>query len=158
MDIKKLDKKVRSLWLLRSIIGIDIIVVAMVVAILIGKSEDLFLPILITTLSIGIPLILIILILPMLRFKVCRYGYNEEKIYIKKGVIFCHQITIPVCQIQDLHIYEGPIMTMYKLAGISISTAGSDYTISALPKDAAQKMLDELEEMIRSRVGSLKNE
>ena len=65
---------------------------------------------------------------------------------------------IPVCQIQDLHRTQGPLMMMLKLSGVTISTAGSNFDISTLTTDEADRMIDELEHHLEIRVGEQKNE
>jgi membrane protein YdbS with pleckstrin-like domain len=85
-------------------------------------------------------------------------GYDDKRIIVKQGVIFRRRVVIPVCQIQDLHRIQGPIMIMLKLSGVTISTAGSNFSISTLTTGEADLMIDELERNLESRIEELKNE
>lgn len=96
--------------------------------------------------------------MPALRYKMYAWGYDDKRIIVKQGVIFRHRVVIPVCQIQDLHRTQGPLMMMLKLSGVTISTAGSNFDISTLTTNEADRMIDELEHNLETRVEELKNE
>ena len=162
MKMNKLDKSVLKLWYIRASIGalalIGIIVSVLVVLFATGASGKVTLAV---SLSAGIPILLllgVILIMPVLRYKMYEWGYDEKRIIVKQGVIFRQRVVIPVCQIQDLHRTQGPIMMMLKLSGVTISTAGSNFNISTLTTDEADRLIDALEENLETRVEELKNE
>ena len=162
MELKKLDKSVLKLWYIRAAIASLALVgvFASVAAILgaVGAPGDVALAVL---LGVGIPVALIlglILVLPALRYKMYAWGYDDKRIVVKQGVIFKKRVVIPVCQIQDLHRTQGPLMMMLKLSGVTISTAGSNFDISTLTTYEADRMMDELEHNLETRVEELKNE
>lgn len=104
-------------------------------------------------LSLGIPALFIIALIWVvckLGYDRFRYGYDENRITVEKGVFFRRRITIPVCQIQDLHRVQGPIMLLMKLSGIEISTAGSNFTLAYLKLSDADEMIDTLAESLGS--------
>ena len=98
------------------------------------------------------------LIMPALRYKMYAWGYDDKRIIVKQGVIFRQRVVIPVCQIQDLHRTQGPLMMMLKLSGVTISTAGSNFDISTLTTAEADRMIDELERNLEARIEELNNE
>lgn len=109
--------------------------------------------------TIGIPCGIILLALtiwllihPNLYYKKYSYGFDDERIYISYGVIFKHQIVIPVVQIQDIHSYEGPIMQMLHLKTVIISTAGSNFVINYLTVAAAKELTDSLEYGLNKKI------
>ena len=162
MEMKKLDKSVLKLWYIRAAIGVLALVGVFISAVVIlnvsGASSDVTLCVL---LGVGIPVALIlaiILIMPMLRYKMYTWGYDDKRIIVKQGVIFKRRVVIPVCQIQDLHRTQGPLMMMLKLSGVTISTAGSNFDISTLTTNEADRMIDELECNLEARIEELKNE
>ncbi len=162
MELKKLDKSVLKLWYIRAAIGsLALIGVFASVAVILyatGASSDVTLSVL---LGVGIPfalLLAITLILPALRYKMYAWGYDDKRIIVKQGVIFKKRVVIPVCQIQDLHRTQGPLMMMLKLSGVTISTAGSNFDISTLTTDEADRMIDELERNLEARIEELKDE
>lgn len=151
MELKKLDKKVRTLWFIENLAVVILLLTAYVIVLFAVEQAYR----LIVGLSVGIPLgllIVFLLVYPLLRYAYYSYGYSDIKIIIKKGVVFRSNVVIPVKQIQDIHIYEGPIMLLMKLGGVSISTAGSNFNIACIDKAQAQKMVDELEEYLEKRL------
>lgn len=162
MELKKLDKGVLKLWYIRAAIVSLALVGAFVSAAVIlnaaGASGSVTLAVL---LGVGIPVALLLgltLIMPVLRYKMYAWGYDDKRIIVKQGVIFRQRVVIPVCQIQDLHRTQGPLMMMLNLSGVTISTAGSNFDISTLTTDEADRMIDELERNLETRIEELKDE
>ncbi|MBR2650462.1 MAG: PH domain-containing protein [Clostridia bacterium] len=162
MELKKLDRAVLKLWYVRAAIVsaalIGAVVSAAVILAVTGATADVSLAVL---LGIGIPIALIlalVLVMPALRYKMYAWGYDDKRIIVKCGVIFRKRVVIPICQIQDLHRTQGPIMLILKLSDVTISTAGSNFDLSTLTTDEADRMIDELERYLEARVEELKNE
>ena len=162
MKMNKLDKSVLKLWYIRAAIGalalVGIAVGILVILLATEASGDVILT---ASLSVGIPIFLILcitLIMPALRYKMYSWGYDDKRIVVKQGVIFRQRVVIPVCQIQDLHRTQGPLMMMLKLSGVTISTAGSNFDISTLTTEEADRLIDVLEQNLETRVEELKNE
>ena len=162
MELKKLDKRVLKLWYIRAAIGsLALVGVFTSVAVILnatGASSNVTLAVL---LGVGIPVALLLaitLIMPALRYKMYTWGYDDKRIIVKQGVIFRQRVVIPVCQIQDLHRTQGPLMMMLKLSGVTISTAGSNFDISTLTTAEADRMIDELERNLETRIEELKDE
>ena len=162
MELKKLDKSVLKLWYIRTAILalalIGVITTAAVILFAAGAPSNVKLAVL---LAVGIPVVLLLgltLILPVLRYKMYAWGYDDKRIIVKQGVIFRQRVVIPVCQIQDLHRTQGPIMMMLQLSGVTISTAGSNFDISTLTTVEADRLIDDLEHHLETRIEELKNE
>lgn len=162
MELRKLDKSVLILWYIRAAVvalalaGVLVSTVAILSAT--GATNDVTVSVL---LGVGIPVLILLsitLIMPALRYKMYAWGYDDKRITVKQGVIFKKRVVIPVCQIQDLHRTQGPLMMMLKLSGVTISTAGSNFDISTLTTNEADKMIDELERNLEIRIEELKNE
>ena len=162
MELKKLDKSVLKLWYIRAVIGamalIGVFVSVIAVLTATGAPSNVMLAVL---LGVGVVVALLLcftLIMPMLRYKMYAWGYDDKRIIVKQGVIFKRRVVIPVCQIQELHRTQGPLMMMLKLSGVTISTAGSNFDISTLTTEEADRMLDELERNLEARIEELRNE
>lgn len=162
MKMNKLDKGVLKLWYIKAAIVAFAIVTALVfiLAVLTAAEapRNVYFAV---SLGAGIPLVLllgVVLIMPALRYKMYEWGYDDKRIVVKQGVIFRQRVVIPVCQIQDLHRIQGPIMMMLKLSGVTISTAGSNFDISTLTTYEADNLIDALEQSLEARVEELKNE
>ena len=162
MKMNNLDKSVLKLWYIRAAIGalalIGVVIGALAVLLATEASSNVTLAVL---LGVGIPVFLLLcvtLIMPALRYKMYAWGYDDKRIIVKQGVIFRQRVVIPVCQIQDLHRTQGPIMMLLKLSGVTISTAGSNFDISTLTTEEADRLIDALEQNLETRAEELKNE
>ena len=162
MKMNRLDKSVLKLWYIRAAIGalalVGVGIGVLVILLATGAPSNVTVAV---SFSVGIPVILllcIILILPVLRYKMYAWGYDDKRIVVKQGVVFRQRVVIPVCQIQDLHRTQGPIMMILGLSGVTISTAGSNFDISTLTTDEADRLIDALEQNLETRVEELKNE
>ena len=162
MQMKKLDKTVLKLWYIRagivSLLLIGVFVAAVLILVAAGASGDVMLAVL---LGVGIPVALLLaltLVWPALRYQMFSWGYDEKRIIVKQGVIFRHRVVIPVCQIQDLHRTQGPIMMLLGMSDVTVSTAGSNFDISTLTTGEADCMIDALEQNLEKRIEELNNE
>ena len=158
MELKKLDKSVLKLWYIRAAIVSLVLICAFIVAAAFLLANDVS-PLALIAAGVSDLLILcFVLVMPALRYKMYAWGYDDKRIVVKQGVIFRRKVVIPVCQIQDLHRIQGPIMMMLKLSGVAISTAGSNFNISTLTTAEADLMIDELERNLETRIEELRNE
>ena len=162
MKMNKLDKSVLKLWYIRAAIAALALAAAFVCAAVIpnviGAQKNVKLAVLLVV-GIAVALLLcLVLIMPLLRYKMYSWGYDDKRIIVKEGVIFRKRVVIPVCQIQDLHRTQGPIMMLFKLSGVTISTAGSNFDISTLTTEEADRLIDDLEKNLETRIEELKSE
>ena len=162
MEMKKLSKSVLKLWYIHAAIGalalLGVFFTAVIILWATEATGDVTLAVLlIVGICVAIPLGFT-LILPALRHKMYAWGFDDKRIIVKQGVIFRQRVVIPVCQIQDLHRTQGPIMMMLKLSNVVISTAGSNFSISTLTTEEADRMIDALEHHLETRIEELKNE
>ena len=161
MELKKLDKRVLKLWYVRASIGAVALIGAiasLVIILALTGGSDAILPVM---LAVGVPVMLItafVLIMPILRFNAYAWGCDDKRIVVKEGVIFKKRVVIPICQIQDLHRIQGPLMMIMKVSGVTISTAGSNFDISTLTTEEADCLIDELERRLEARVEEQRNE
>ncbi len=162
MKLKKLDKRVLALWYVRmsiaalALIGILAGLLAWIASA--GGQKEVILVIVCAFVIPNLLFLCLLLIMPALRYKMYAWGYDDKKIIVQQGVIFRRKAVIPVCQIQDLHRTQGPLMMMMKLSGVTISTAGSNFNISTLTTEEADRMIDELEHNLEVRIEEQKNE
>lgn len=90
-------------------------------------------------------LFIFLLIYPFLYYRRYSYYYDENRVYITCGVIFHHQTVVPICNLQDIHLVQGPVMQLVHLHSLMVSTAGSNFVIQCLFEEDAKKMLSDLE-------------
>lgn len=152
MQYKKLNQKARAIWLIRNIIIVLVLLVLFVffyINILSKDVNEIVNIILIILFSI---IELLFIIWPFLYFSNYSYGYDDKRIVINYGVIFKHHIIVPVRQLQDLHLYATPLMLIFKIDGMIISTAGSNFSITGIKKDDGEAMINDFEKMLNERL------
>lgn len=155
MNKHYLDSKIKKLWYLGDSIAFIMLLIPFVLPqIFTGFILALTLIGLVVCGSLGF----LLFWLPAATYSRYTYSYQEDRIQINKGVFFKHEIVIPVCQIQDLHLSQGPLMQILKLQTIEISTAGSNYKINGLSDEVAKQMINELEIYLKERIEVLSNE
>lgn len=153
----KLDNKIKSVWLIVGLISL-IFPIALFIALYLTletSAKGLLMAILIPIIIIWL---LVALIYPFLNYHFYSYGFDEKRVYIQKGIIFRHQIVIPICQIQDLHLEQGPIMLMMKMCSLNISTAGCNHLISGIDKSKCEKIIKELTTYLEERIEALNDD
>lgn len=97
--------------------------------------------------SIGlgvIALFLFVYLIPKLRYRRWRYEIFEEEIYIQHGILIVTRTIIPMIRVQHVDTKQGPILKMYKLATVSISTAATTHEIPALNEEDASTLRDKI--------------
>lgn len=162
MKLKKLNKSVLKMWYIQAVIISLILILAVagtIVNVAISNASGNTLTA--VSLGCGVPCVIVlcfILIMPALRYKMYAWGCDDTRIIVKQGVIFRERVVIPVCQIQDLHRKQGPLMMMFKLSDVTISTAGSNFDISTLTTAEADRLIEELEQKLEARIEAQKNE
>ena len=162
MELKRLDRRVLKLWYIRAVCGAVILIGVFAAAFLTLDAADASKAVFFAvSLSAGIPLVFLlssILLLPYFRYKRFAWGYDSKTIVVKQGVIFRKRTVIPICQIQDLHRNQGPLMIALKLSNVTISTAGSNFDISTLTTCEADALIDHLEALLEARIEELQHE
>ncbi|UMT75145.1 PH domain-containing protein [Staphylococcus roterodami] len=107
----------------------------------------LFWQIIDTYLSIASSIIIILLvaiftivIVPFYRYKHCRYAFEERHLRVRNGILFLDEKVIPYFRIQNIDIDIGPIMKHYRLATLTLYTAGGPAKISLIDRSEARKL------------------
>lgn len=146
MQLHSLNKKILSLWYLRTFLVWLILAAICIVPALLLKGNIQFL-----FYGIAILLTVLLFLYPPFKYRFYKFGHDDRKIVLQYGVIFRHDITIPICQIQDLHLFQGPLMRIFHLEGLILSTAGSNFSVAGLMKEDAVKLVDLFETLIEER-------
>ncbi len=139
---KKLPKEAKTVWMINGIITFAILLL-----IPIGYFtmrffiENLPLWPLYVSLAFAIIIgILTVFITPNLKMIYWGYAIREDEVDIQYGIIIVKRTLIPMTRIQHVDTEHGPIQRKFKLATLSISTAGSNHKIPALQEETANQL------------------
>ncbi len=88
-------------------------------------------------------------IIPAIRMRYWCYEIREHEVDIQYGIIVIRRSLVPMARIQHVDTEQGPILRYFKLATLSISTAGSTHKIPALKMTRALELRDLISSLAR---------
>ena len=90
-----------------------------------------------------------LVVLPPIRYARWRYEVSEDYLDIAKGIIWRKRYTIPFIRVQNTDTRQGPILRMFKLASVTVSTAAKEHEIPGLEFETAEQLRDRAAELAR---------
>ncbi len=100
-------------------------------------------------------IVVLSLVEPIITFRRYRYKIDEDKVDIRKGILYITHQMVPLERIHQVDVSRGPINRAFGLANITITTAGGTVTIEYLLDDVAEGIATKLNEnlvgMLRER-------
>ncbi|KEH99302.1 PH domain-containing protein [Clostridium massiliodielmoense] len=154
MEYNKLNKNAKKAWRITNLIAL-IVVGAIAIGLRIVFNDKLGKYGFVANIVVGIIIFILIvdvLINPIIEYKQWKYIITEDRIEFVHGIYFLTTTIIPMVRIQHIDIEEGPINRLYKLAKITIHTAGGTHKIEGLPKEKAQEISEYIKDRIQVKV------
>jgi membrane protein YdbS with pleckstrin-like domain len=93
--------------------------------------------------------LLLVWLLPTLRWKRWRYEVTEDDIELYRGIWFNERTIIPMVRIQHVDTKQGPILKKYGLSTVTFATAAGSHEIPALDQETADVLRDRIAEWAR---------
>lgn len=93
--------------------------------------------------------VLIVVIIPTIRFNRWRYAVSETEIDLKHGVFVVKRTLIPMVRVQHVDTVQGPLLRHFQLATVTVATAAGQHEIPALTVEAADALRDRIAELAR---------
>ncbi len=103
-------------------------------------------------------LLLHTLISPYFRFHRYRYQITEEFIDVREGYIFVERNLVPLERLHKMQTNKGPIDRMFKVAKVTVTTAGGDVTLRFLDEEKAEYIAESLSKRINQIVVEQRDE
>ena len=151
MEFQKLESKVKYYWMVIRCWSVVLSFLSLLVCAIFIPSGYKSLGVVPTFVLFSLSVFWAI-ILPILEVKVYRYYIDDEKILIHEGVVFKRFYVIPIIQIQDTGVISGPLMQVYNISLLEITTAGSNKFIKCINSSLAQEIASSLQEKIQNRL------
>lgn len=143
IEFNSLDKSFYRLMVIKRLIGILLVLLGVSVYYLLGNLKGIsisrFWIIFGAILLVGI----FVLMMAKVYFDRKKYRLFDKNLTYRKGLLVHKETTVPFSRIQHIEIDEGPLERYFKLATMSIYTAGDsgkDLKINGLKVDEAQEM------------------
>lgn len=100
--------------------------------------------------------LMISIFIPKIYFDHYRYFISEDRVDIRKGVIFLRHVVVPIERIHQVEVISGPVNRLFGLADVKITTAGGVADINYLEKDEADRIAVELNRIVDAIVRGLR--
>lgn len=155
MPANQLDPRVKAVWRINDAIWITIIVACCALVVvplsfaldegggLGGLVRIVFLVVIVLVYVVWL------VVLPPIRFVRWRYEVSEDYLDIAKGIIWRKRYTIPFIRVQNTDTRQGPILRVFKLASVTVSTAAKEHEIPGLDFETAERLRDRAAELAR---------
>ncbi len=111
-----------------------------------------------------ISIVLVVLLLihtvisPYFRFHRYRYQITEEFIDVREGYIFVERQLVPLERLHKMQTNRGPIDRIFKVAKVTVTTAGGDVTLRFLDEEKADFIAESLSKRINQIVVEQRDE
>lgn len=98
-----------------------------------------------------VALLLLVIYLPVKRYRSRGYDMGEDRLRVVKGVLFHSDTVVPFSRVQHLDVEQGPLERAFGIARLILHTAGTHNASVTLPGLAHDTAI-ELREAIRAHV------
>lgn len=154
LPVNQLDSRIKSVWRINDALWITLVflccAVPLVVLVFCDIVSAFALPMLIAVVVVYVLMLLVwLVILPPIRFMRWRYELSDNYLDISKGIIWKKRYIVPFVRVQNTDTQQGPIMRLFGLASVSVSTAASNHEIPGLSVDVADVLRDKAAELAR---------
>ncbi len=89
------------------------------------------------------------LIIPPIRYARWRYEISDDFLEIMTGIIWKKRTVIPFIRVQNTDTKQGPLMRMFGLSSVTVSTAAGEHEIPGLDVQVADDLRNRAAELAR---------
>ncbi|MBQ9022074.1 MAG: PH domain-containing protein [Eggerthellaceae bacterium] len=154
LPANQLDPRVKSVWRFNDAIWICIVMLPLIACAFVmtffPESLGIGRLLLIVLLVLWVVLLVIwLVVLPPIRYARWRYEITPEYLDIAKGIFWRKRYIIPFIRVQNTDTRQGPILRMFGLASVTVSTAAHEHEIPGLDAAIAEELRDRAAELAR---------
>ena len=151
---RQLNPKIKSVWRIND--GLWIVVCFLVCfvpfAIVSAVSDDADwarIVMLVVAVVFVLLAVLFLAVLPPIRYIRWRYELSDDYLDIAKGIIWRKRYIIPFIRVQNTDTRQGPILRLFGLSSVTVSTAAGEHEIPGLGNEEAEVLRDRAAELAR---------
>lgn len=154
MPVNKLDPRIKTVWRITDAIWIVLIFICIAITPFILSVIDATAEVGRTLLAAtGVcfvaALVIWLVVLPPIRYARWRYEVTDDYLDIAKGIIWRKRYTIPFIRVQNTDTRQGPVLRVFGLASVTVSTAAREHVIPGLDFETAELLRDRAAELAR---------
>lgn len=150
----QLDHKIKSVWRMSSAIWLTIVCLCCTAPFafisLIDPQETWALGVAALEVVLYVVLfILLVVVLPPIRYARWRYELTDDFVDIALGIVWRKRFIIPFIRVQNTDTQQGPVLRMFGLSSVTVSTAAGSHSIPGLDNESAEQLRDRAAELAR---------
>lgn len=153
LPANKLDLRIKKVWRLNDAIWLTVSFLALFLCFFIPWLVEPLPWLFIVCLSICatylLLLVVLIIVLPPIRYLRWRYELSNDYLDIAKGIIWKTRTVIPFIRVQNTDTKQGPLLRAFGLASVTVSTAAGEHIIPGLSVQTAEQVRDKAAELAR---------
>ena len=154
LPANQLDPRVKNVWRLSDAIWITVLMLPVLGAFfaftffeeLAGLGRVLLIVAFVAWVAM---LVVWVCVLPPIRYVRWRYEISPDYLDIAKGIIWRKRFIVPFIRVQNTDTRQGPILRMFGLASVTVSTAANEHEITGLDASVAEELRDRAAEFAR---------
>lgn len=150
----QLDPRIKNVWRMNDGIWITVCMLIALACVapfvLMPETSDVGFCLLVAVLVIAVILyLMLIVILPPIRYVRWRYEISPDYLDIAKGIIWRKRYIIPFIRVQNTDARQGPLLRMFHLSNVTVATAAAEHVIPGLDVKIAEELRDRAAEFAR---------
>lgn len=147
---ERIDRRAVTVWRIAG--AASSLLIAVAAGIVIGLAATDLIPRVIATGAVLFALLLVVLmvfIVPKVRWIRWRYEVSEDEVYLRHGLIIRKRVLIPMTRVQHVDTKAGPLLRAFGLSTVTVATAGGEHEIPALSDAVADRLRDRIAALAR---------
>ncbi len=96
-------------------------------------------------------LIISVIFIPIYSYKIFKYNIDDNVVTVRNGLWFVSVMKVPLFRIQNVDTHEGILMRKYKLANLTLSTAGGNISIKFINKTTATRLKQQIKSVNKDK-------
>ena len=157
-EYRTLNPKSMKSMRIKSLIGLFLFLIAAIVLFVIRDMEEYLIYGAIASAVLAVIMAVLAVLFPKIYFDHYRYYISEDRVDVRRGIIFLTHTVVPLERVHQVEVVSGPVNRLFDLADVSITTAGGVAKIEYLENDEAEKIADELNQIVDAIVRGQRNE
>ncbi len=152
-EFKRVSKKAKIAWMITRLILMLIVAGGFALGMFsAAENESEYMQSLWITLAVAVPFLLFAIIYPQVEYIQWMYMIDDDRIEIKKGIIWKSHTVLPVGRIQHVESFSGIIQRMLGLSTVRIFTAGGMHKIENLSNETAEEICALLQQQVTKKL------
>ena len=153
MPVNQLNPKMKNVWRISDALNLTIAFLFCFIPFVIVYAVEMLTWALIVALAVAlvyvVALILVVVVLPPIRYARWRYELSSDYLDIARGIVWRKRFIIPFIRVQNTDTQQGPILRAFKLSSVTVSTAAGKHEIPGLDLEVAEQLRDKAAELAR---------